>query len=116
MTDSQENRRVPRFSFPVLIDAPSLARHPLVPENISSTGFRVEVSEKPSPGDLVECAFVVNGKLFQGCLAKVRWVMNNEIFRSSWSVGLSVVLEGGRKGEFDAALKDVIETLLQPPG
>ncbi|MFC1491597.1 hypothetical protein ACFLQ0_03295 [Nitrospinota bacterium] len=113
----KEGRRYPRYSLPILIEAPSLAGHPLVPEDISRNGFRVEAAEEPLTEDLIECSIVVNGKLFEGWAAKAEWVRNNEVFLSSWSIGLSVGIEEGRPEEFRAALEEVLENPRgRPPG
>jgi hypothetical protein len=114
--EGQEKREFPRYSLPILIDAPSLATHPLVPEDISQSGFRIDVSERPEPGDVVECSIVVNGKLFQGCRARVRWVTNNEIFTYSWAIGLSVEIDAGRRADYDAALDEVFGAMGGPRG
>lgn len=115
MTNGREKRQDPRYALPILIDAPSLAQHPLVPENISHTGFRVELRHRPHLGEVVECVFVIDGALFQNCRATVRWVMDNEVLDDSCSVGLSVEPAEGQKEDFNAALKGVFEFLEEAP-
>ena len=115
MKNENEGRRYPRYSIPILIEAPSLGAHPLVPENISQSGFRVTAAEEPKAGEMVECAIAVMGKLFEGCVAKVEWVRGNEIFTSSWAVGLSVEIDESRRSDYEAALEEVFESLGEAP-
>lgn len=115
MVDGRDNRKDPRYSLPILIDAPSLAQHPLVPENISHTGFRVELRHRPHLGEVVDCVFVVDGALFQNCRATVRWVMDNEVLEASCSVGLSVEVGEDRKEEFLTALSGVFDFMDEAP-
>ena len=115
MTNDRDNRKDPRYALPILIDAPSLAQHPLVPENISHTGFRVELRHRPHLGEVIECVFVVDGALFQSCRATVRWVMDNEILIDSCAVGLSVEVDADRKDEFQAALQGVFDFMDEAP-
>lgn len=105
--EEKDKRGVPRHVLPILVEAPSLSSEPLVPENISHVGFRVEVTVRPMLGDLLECTLTVDGNVFPHCGAKVRWVINNEVSLSSWSVGLSIEVAEERRADFESALDAV---------
>ncbi|MBT3349784.1 MAG: hypothetical protein HOC91_01850 [Nitrospinaceae bacterium] len=115
MTNGRDKRKDPRYSLPILIDAPSLSQHPLVPDNISHTGFRVELRHRPHIGEVVECVFVVDGALFQNCRATVRWVMDHEVLSTSCAVGLSVEVEDDKKEEFLVSLSGVFDFMEEEP-
>lgn len=115
MADSQDNRKDPRYSLPILIDVPSLAQHPLVPGNISYAGFRVELRQRPPLGEVFDCVFVVDGVVFRNCRATVRWVMDYEFLAASYSVGLSVEVEEDRKEEFLTALSELLDFMGEVP-
>ena len=109
MSNTAEKRQFHRysiFSFPILIDAPSLSDIMLDPEDFSLGGFRVVVSEEPTIGDLVDCSVELKGKEYQGCNVRIAWTSENETDPPTWSVGLSFSTPQTQPSDFYLAMED----------
>jgi len=90
MPTEDERRKYSRFTIPVVIDAPALSDVSVVPEDVSTGGFRVIVTKKPVAGDTVPCAIQILDEIFQNCRGRVVWVTENSEMPGTWTIGFSV--------------------------
>ncbi len=108
MNSGQEKRRYPRYSLPVLIEAPELSDYPLVPEDISLGGFMVVVSSEPETEAAITCTIQVYEEVFENCKGRVAWIRENKEDPPTWAVGLEFNLPDEVREHFDGVLKSVL--------
>ena len=92
-------RRSARFTMepdeetpPVMVRAPELALDPLVPEDISAGGFRINITHQPVPNSTVQVSIRFGESVMNGCTCQVVWAEKELDKTTSWTVGLSASL------------------------
>lgn len=88
MPDLENRRRWTRFRFPVIVNAPALSDLPIIPEDVSTAGFRAILESDPEMGLTVCCAIEIAGEVFVGCEGEVVWV--KKAGRGGYEAGVSV--------------------------
>ena len=100
IADKRQFQRFSIFSFPILIDAPSLSDFVLDPEDISLGGFRVVVSEEPKIENLIDCSVEMKGKEYQGCNARIAWISEIETDPPPGRLAAPLRIAGSRPAGF----------------
>ncbi|MEK6710301.1 MAG: PilZ domain-containing protein [Nitrospinota bacterium] len=109
MNDSRDRRHFSRFTIPVVIDAPALAAFPLVPDDVSATGFRVALADKPEVGAKAPCSIQAAEEMFQGCVGQVVWIKPAGGGAPGWIAGISVKTRGEEQHRLAALLEKLSE-------
>jgi len=84
----EENRSSPRYVLPVVAHIPGFSALPLIPEDVSSGGFKVLVTIEPRLGDQAECSIQIANEMFDNCQATVARVHDNG--DGTWDIGVSI--------------------------
>ncbi|MEK6711433.1 MAG: PilZ domain-containing protein [Nitrospinota bacterium] len=112
--DAKKKRGFARHRLPVVIEVPELSEVPLVPEDISSSGFGVVLQARPEEGRMVDCTLQVGGAALRNCRARIVWVRRHEEEAGAWSVGLSVELSREVQAKLEEAMHGLSADFLSP--
>lgn len=111
MISLDERRQQSRFTLPVVIDAPALSKISVVPEDISTGGFRVIVTKEPAVGDSVQCAIQVMDANFPNCRGRVVWKSGKTDLPGSWAIGFCVDSAGKKNDLLESKLRELGELM-----
>ena len=108
MGEAKERREHARYRIPVVLDAPSVSEHPLVPDDVSAGGFCVMCPRKPEVGETFVCSIQTGDEVFRNCVAEVIWARGGG---QRWSMGLSVKSLGSDRVRLAGLLQELTERL-----
>jgi hypothetical protein len=107
MSGQPEKRSFARFRIPVVVDAPEVSDFPLVPEDVSVSGFKVVVSRQPEVGRSFACSIQIAQEMFDSCEGTIVWARKGPEGRPSWQVGISVKTKDAEAGRLASLLEDL---------
>ena len=106
-----ERRQQARFTLPVVIDAPALSEISIVPEDVSTGGFRVIVTKEPTIGDSIQCAIQIMDEVFLNCQGRIVWKSGKLDSTDSWAIGFRVDSVGKEKNLLELKLQELISLM-----
>lgn len=93
---TRHQRRSDRFTVapdeetsPVMMRAPGLALDPFVPEDISASGFRVNITHRPKLGGTVPFSIRFGKTVLNGYTCQVVWAEKKLDETPPWTIGLA---------------------------
>ena len=107
MSVQSDKRAFARFRIPVVVDAPGLSDFPLVPEDVSASGFKVVVGHPPEVGRSSACSIQIAEEMFGDCEGTVVWVRKSPAKIPSWEVGIAVKTKDAEKGRLASLLQEL---------
>ncbi|MEE9275223.1 MAG: PilZ domain-containing protein [bacterium] len=116
MKSSNEKRKHPRHDIPLvemLVDIPELSDVPLVPEDVSTGGFKVVTSREPAQGAEYEVTIHVADMAHERFKAEVTWARESESAWGTWSVSMKLIMSEEDRERFSGELNKLSE--LQAP-
>lgn len=112
---SQGQRHFTRFSVEregdaswVTIKAPALSAEPIIPEDISTGGFRIKAGKAPAPGEDVSFSIRIGETEINGCTCQVAWTEENSGQVNGWTLGLSANLTEDQRDLLASHITEVL--------
>ncbi len=111
MVSQDERRQQSRFALPVVIDAPALSEISIVPEDVSTGGFRVIVTKEPVVGDSIQCGIQIMDSNFPNCRGRIVWKSGKTDSSDSWAIGFCVDSADKKNDLLESKLQDLIKLM-----
>ena len=112
MATSNEKRKHTRHDIPLiemLVDIPELSDVPLVPEDVSTGGFKVVMPKEPDKGVEYEVTIHVADMAHERFKAEVTWAQESETAWGTWSVSMKLIMSEEDRERFAGELKKLSE-------
>ncbi len=95
MSHSENSRMHARYAIPAAAHMSILSNEPLQVEDISAGGFKVTVPKDPSGDNHHRFSLHLPNLHLKELLGKVAWSIENPTIPPSWTIGVSMDIQGG---------------------
>ncbi len=103
--DGKERRRHPRYSLPMLIEAPALSSQPIEAVNVSAGGLMIVLTRKPELRAEYPFSLRIAGLDFGRHRAEVVWTKESESNPGVWAAGLFLKMAEEEREAYAARLR-----------